>query len=355
MKVGFIYGQKTYPPGTGGSIHGYQLTKHLTQSGIELFSFYWGETNNPWISHLRGRELFKFLSLVDILYLRVEWMGGAEQFSLLKLLRFFKLPVIWEINGTPEEMLYTNGVTNRDIKKVERRLSILGRLVNATVCVTDEIREYSINNFKLTNVHCIPNGSDPDLFFPTRKNLEIEFNSPLKVVWIGTTHAGWQDMDILFQAMKKLENHNIEFWIFGNPKFLPNETPRNLLIKGIVSYEKIGEILGKADVGVHLFRNNILNKPVLGSPLKVFDYMASGLAVVTQANGQRRKLLEEEECGLAVSGDVDDLCRALLFLERNRNLCYEMGQKGRSAVEKYYNWGRVANETIKLLKKTMSK
>lgn len=354
MKVGFIYGQKIYPPGTGGSIHGYQLARYLTQKGVRLFSFYWGESKNPWISHFRGRELFKFLSLIDVLYLRVEWNGGPEQFSFLKLLKLFKLPVVWEINGTPEEILYA-GSTHQDVRKIGKRLSILGKLVNATICVTDEICEYSIVNFKLTNVHCIPNGSDPDLFFPAQRSLEKQLNSPLRVAWIGTTNAGWQDMDILYRAMKKLENCNIEFWIFGDPKFLPHEITRNILVKGIVPYDEIGGELGKADVGAHFFRNDMLNGPVLGSPLKIFDYMSSGLAIVTQADGQRKKLLEEENCGLPVSNNVEDLCRALMFLEKNRNLCYGMGQKGRYAVERYYNWDRAANETIKLLEKVMSK
>lgn len=346
MKIGFIYGQKTYPPESGGSIHGYQLTKCLTEKGVELDSFYWGDSNNPWLKHYRLRDFFKFLYHIDILYLRAEWRSGPEIFSLLKLLRPFTLPVIWELNGTPSEVLYV-GRDKDYIKRIESRLRRLGKFVDAAICVTEGISQYAMNTLEIKNAKCIPNGSDPDLFFPVTHNCP-DSRRPLRVAWVGTTAVKWQDMDTFIQAAHKLEGKNIEFCIYGDPKHLPDNLPKNIELKGLVPYKKLGAELAQADVGVQLFRNDLSSDLIHSSPLKLFDYMACGLAIITQANGQRKEILLQCNSGLETTGTLDDFCTTLIKLEQDRHLCAQLGNNGRKAVENYFNWDRVADETIAL-------
>lgn len=347
MNIGFIYGQKTYPPGTGGSIHGYQLSKCLTEKGCNLSTLYWGDPDNPWFTHYRLRDLLKFISAIDILYLRVEWSSGPQVYSLLKLLRPYNLPVIWELNGTSDEIRYV-GRDSDYIRSVEKRLRRLGVFADAAVCVTEEIADYAKANLKLKRTQCIPNGSDPGLFFPVQRGLSDD-ERPLRVAWVGSTNAKWHDISTFIQAAQELKNEHIEFWIFGDPSHLPKNLPSNLITKGMVDYNDLGIQLSQADVGIHLFIMNDLETDFIkGSPLKLFDYMSCGIAAVAQSFGQLKVIFEQYGCGLETSGRLKNFCYVLIKLEQDRSLCRQLGLNGRKAVEEYYNWNRVAEETMEL-------
>ena len=104
MNVGFIYGIQTYPPETGGSIHGYQLAKGLTNRGHHLYSWYYGDEASPYCSHFRGRELFRFLRTIDVLYIRIDWGQLMRWRDPLQLLLRAGLPAVHEVNGLPDEL-----------------------------------------------------------------------------------------------------------------------------------------------------------------------------------------------------------------------------------------------------------
>jgi len=75
-------------------------------------------------------------------------------------------------------------------------------------------------------------------------------------------------------------------------------------------------------------------------PNRLFEYMASGLAVVmpgcsTEAMG----ILTAENCGMGVDSDnPEDVARAILWLCENRDTCWEMGRNGLRAFAQRHNW-----------------
>lgn len=349
MKIGFIYGQPTSRATSGGSVHGYQLSRHLVRRGHELASFFYGDPTDPLIHHFRFRQILGYFKDLSCLYLRVEWSGGPEKLSPLKLLSSRRIPVIWELNGTPAELAHT-GKSLAEISQVNRRLKRLAGLVDGVCAVSEEIAEYAQSTLGIKNVRTVPNGSDPILFQPRSPAGISSRREPLRVAWLGTTKAAWQDFDTMFNAATELarQKANIQFHIFGDPRSLPAVVPENVFLRGVVAYDLLGEELRKLDVGLHLFRAKGKYR-VEGSPLKIFDYMACGLAVVTQGDGQRRELINRWQAGLATTGEVEDLLRRLLALESDRSLCRKFGRNGRIAVEKFFNWQRAAIQTEEFL------
>lgn len=349
MKIGFVYGQPVSRATSGGSVHGHQLSRQLHRRGHELSSFFFGEDSDSVIAHYRARKLFLFLRNISCLYLRVEWQGGPERLSPIKLLSIKRPPVIWELNGTPSELLHT-GTSPAKIEKINQRLRNLGKFSDAVCTVSDDVSEYARKTLGLRNVTTIPNGSDPDLFHPRNLRDGLRSNSPLRVAWIGTTKAAWQDFDTMFSAAAELctRRANIEFHIFGDPTNLPQIKPDNIKVRGIIPYQSMGNELSELDVGLHIFRSNN-DSQVEGSPLKIFDYMACGLAIVTQPHGQRREILEKWKSGMPTSGRPEDLSRVLLELENNRPLCKALGRNGRQSVELFFNWERAAIQTEQVL------
>lgn len=81
-------------------------------------------------------------------------------------------------------------------------------------------------------------------------------------------------------------------------------------------------------------------------PVKMFEYMASGLPVVASNFPYWKDIIEKFECGICVNPlDTEEIKKALTFLAENPEICKKMGQNGRKAVLEKFNWN---NEEIKL-------
>jgi len=348
MNIGFLYGQRTYPPRMSGSVHGYQLAKGLTERGHRLFSWYYGQDDSPFITHFRRRQILRFLRAVDLLYVRINWnMKGT--FRHLRRLRLGRLPVVWELNGLPKELPMSLGRSEEEAREATERLRRMARHVDAAIGVTERIRDYLRDELGIAESYCIPNGSDPELFKPGQPRATRD--APLRVAWIGETKWPWHDLDSLLQAASLLakRNANVQFTIYGNRENLPDDLPANVTCPGKVPYTDLGNAIGVADVGLFLLRRRGDGTLKEALPLKLFDYMACGLAVVAQDAGQTGEVIREWDCGLFTTGEPEDVAEKILTLERDRERCHRLGKNGRRAVEEYYNWGRVVEETETVL------
>ncbi len=95
-----------------------------------------------------------------------------------------------------------------------------------------------------------------------------------------------------------------------------------------------------------------LLKPVGDYPdsytTKLFEYMALGLPVITSDFTLYRDVVERHGCGLCVSAnDPTQITDALAYLIDHSDEASAMGQRGRRAVEQFYNW---TSEAQKLLR-----
>jgi glycosyltransferase involved in cell wall biosynthesis len=332
-----------YPPNVGGSIHGYQLAKCLTTRGHHLYSWYYGDDENPFCKHFRGRELFRFLRTIDVLYIRIEWAALLRWQDPLQLLLRMRVPSVYEFNGLPDEIRYRSD-SRVDIGDVAAKLCKLARRGHAAIGVTEGIRKYLDEKIGFRKNYCVPNGSDPVLFNPSTKTSKS--SEALQVVWMGSTKAGWHDTDAIVEAAQILHERriNVQFRIYGDPTYLLRPMPPNLRVCGSVPYDRLGSEISDGDVGLHIFRS-LQEVSIDGSPLKVFDYMACGLATIAQGYGQSGEIIQHRNNGLITSGTPEDLADKIEILEQDRDLCMRLGQNGRRAVCSYYNWERVAKET----------
>jgi glycosyltransferase involved in cell wall biosynthesis len=244
MNIGFLYGLDIGSPRGGGNVHGHFLARELVARGHKLFSWYVANGDTPLCTHFRGRQVLSFLRTIDVLYIRVEWnLGGAKLGRFLKLLRP-TLPVIWELNGHPSELLFSQR-TEADLEAVTRGLRRNSLGVRAAICVVDEICEYARDSLGIRNVRCIPNGSATDIFVP-RASPDRRDDRPLHAVWIGTSRAGWHNLEAIFEAARILrrENANVMFSIYGDPSHLPATMPDNVMARGQFPYYALGAALG---------------------------------------------------------------------------------------------------------------
>ncbi|HEY70212.1 MAG TPA: glycosyltransferase family 4 protein [Anaerolineae bacterium] len=75
-------------------------------------------------------------------------------------------------------------------------------------------------------------------------------------------------------------------------------------------------------------------------PNRLFEYMASGLAVIAPSYAVEIKdIIEKEQCGLLVDfEDPEAVAEAIAFLNENPDQCQTMGDRARRAFEDRHNW-----------------
>ena len=83
-------------------------------------------------------------------------------------------------------------------------------------------------------------------------------------------------------------------------------------------------------------------------PTKLFEYMALGIPVIASNFPLYRAVVEGEQCGICVDPlRIEEIAQAILYLIKNPSINAKMGESGKHAVEKKYNW---SIEKVKLLK-----
>ena len=122
---------------------------------------------------------------------------------------------------------------------------------------------------------------------------------------------------------------------------------------GRVSHDEVARILAAADVGLAPFAPEEHRALELGwfwSPVKIFEYLASGLAVVTADIPELRQLLGEAAVRYYPAGDVEALSRALAELaSAGRSLDRVRGAARQLALSRF-TWDHQAAAVAELLR-----
>lgn len=106
---------------------------------------------------------------------------------------------------------------------------------------------------------------------------------------------------------------------------------------GIVPHLEVPRYMAAADIAVVPYPP--MQQELWLSPLKMFEYMSSGRAVVASAIGQIVEVLRDGENGLLVPpGDVHALADALIKLIQDPGLCSRLGAQARADAVQKYSW-----------------
>ena len=119
---------------------------------------------------------------------------------------------------------------------------------------------------------------------------------------------------------------------------------KNIIYLGYTSRETTIKYLYKSRIGFVLFLPE--QNHIESSPNKLFEYMASGLPVIASNFPEWEKLIKEIDCWIVVDpSNHISIIKAISYLINNKNESQRMGNNGREAILKIYNW---SNEEKKL-------
>lgn len=157
--------------------------------------------------------------------------------------------------------------------------------------------------------HLVMNGYDPELFFPGKPEDKFE---KFTLVFHGTL-GKVQNVDTLLKLAKELENDDLEIIVAGEgPKVqdIVNAKRTNVKYLGNIPYSDIPSILRKCHVGLSFRTDDKIGKEAF--PVKVFEYVGSGIPVIMAPPGEAGSMIEKELLGKGFeNSDVSSMVTAI--------------------------------------------
>jgi glycosyltransferase involved in cell wall biosynthesis len=229
---------------------------------------------------------------------------------------------------------------------------------NATVLIAVS-REVAAYLKRYPEAECrtrvIPNGVDPERFAIHSPVLSRPTAGAFTVGFVGTLKP-WHGVSNLvdaFQQLHRLDSTARLLIVGDGPErgpIIKDVEQRGLggaaHCTGAVDPDEIPALIAAMDVAVAPYPR--LDRFYF-SPLKVFEYMAAGRAVVASRIGQIAELIEHEVNGLLCNpGDAQDLGRALIRLHTDRELRSRLGQEAQNRIRRDYTWEATARRILDL-------
>ncbi len=228
------------------------------------------------------------------------------------------------------------------------------------ICVSDTLADFVRDEIGIKNVLIVPNGSDPDLFYPGREPVPRlqAFADYFNVVWIGSGKEKWHDLDMVKEGAaiitERYPDEKIAFHLIGADLVgVMSDMPVNVFYWGAQPYRELPGWLGPMDVGLVLYKPGSAE---YNSPLKLFDYMASGLCVLSTPSRFMAELSKElDQPNLVIPfGDANGLAEEVIKLCRNKEMRTRLGAVTRKLVVERYNWARAVKDTMERIENMLS-
>lgn len=122
---------------------------------------------------------------------------------------------------------------------------------------------------------------------------------------------------------------------------------KQVILPGRVTLGQVYDYYSRSHLGLAVLQP----KPnyIKSLATKIFEYMSVGIPAVTSNFPLWRKLVEENQCGLAADPlNPADIAEKIALLLTNPGLMKEMGEKGAEAFRTKYNWGVEQKKLLKL-------
>jgi glycosyltransferase involved in cell wall biosynthesis len=237
------------------------------------------------------------------------------------------------------------------------------------ICVSDIGKKHLVNNLGIpaSKVLVFPNGVDVDRFAPdavARSSVRNQLgwaNNPI-IVFVGNFYQ-WHDVTTLLNAFKHVVNTNPETRLLlvgdGNTRqemeLFAEKLGLGNFVKfvGLVPHDEVPMYMSAADVGVVPYPR--LDREIWFSPLKLYEYMASGTPVVATSVGQITQVIDQKRNGLLVPPeDSNAMADALKLLLDDQALHQSCASQAREEAVSQYSWDQYVSRLENVLSELTS-
>lgn len=221
--------------------------------------------------------------------------------------RLRRIPFILEVRDLWPESIVAAGklqegsTVHRVLSRLERTLA---RSAESIVVVTPGWEDhFAALGVPLERLTVIPNGADVDEFTVNepREELRDDYRLAGFVAVFAGSHGPKDGIDLILGAAAELPDVSFILVGDGAVKAARTEEARvrglsNVQFRDPVPKSELARLLAACDVGIHAVSPlSVFDRGM--SPNKLFDYMAAGLPVVSNAEQGLKVVLADGECG----------------------------------------------------------
>jgi len=248
---------------------------------------------------------------------------------------------------------YTIDLLNLPPNGLAAKLCILiqgfiAKACDKVIAPSSYIKRYALNlAIAPDKVAVIPNGVDTEYFDPQRFSTEdlrfgLKLGNKKICVYCGRLD-NWAGTNVILRLCHKFdtEDRDIAFVIVGSGAEEGRPFPKNTVMVGEVPYGKVPEMLAIADVVLVPFPGNEVSRAA--SPLKLFEGMAMGKAIVaSEVDGIKDVILNQESGVLVEPSDIRAWVEAIIGFLNNPSVARKMGENARQIAKGRYDWKLLA-------------
>lgn len=269
------------------------------------------------------------------------------------------IPRILEVNAPLiEEQARHRGLVDRaSAEGVAQRVF---DAASAIVVVSREVASYMEHYPGASErVHVVPNGVNAERFNPEVPPMLARARGTFTVGFVGTLKP-WHGLPVLAQAFVELYGaHNDCRLIIGGDGPERESLESDLAATGALDAVSFTGSVTPAQVPALLTSLDAAVAPYppegdfYFSPLKVYEYMSSGLPVVASAIGQIPEIIDDGVNGLLCApGDASGIAQALSRLRESPSLRARLGRAARESILEAHTWSMVVEKILALAEAT---
>jgi glycosyltransferase involved in cell wall biosynthesis len=199
-----------------------------------------------------------------------------------------------------------------------------------------------IYDFKKEKLVLVPNGIDLSVskFYPIENRI-LSSKGRKKAVFVGSIHGpNVEAVEFIINDLAP-KNSSVDFIIIGNINMAFNDKcyPGNVIFTGLLTEEEKSDIYRKASLAINpMFSGS-------GSNLKIPEYAAAGIPIVSTRFGMRGFELLEEFVFLSECDEFSDVIERF-FMSEIDNLKYRINE-ARRICEKFYSKDAIVDGFLK--------
>ncbi len=276
------------------------------------------------------------------------------------------VPLIVEVNAilTEEARAYRSlhlGALAREME--ERTLRRADAVLTVSAALAERVAAMGVEPER---IHVVPNGVDLQAFdgLPSREacRAELGMNGAFVVGFVGSLKV-WHGVDDLLTAFTRLHRTDpaARLLIVGTG---PMESSLEAQVReagiegavtftGAIEHERVPMMLRSMDVAVAPFKRV---ENFYFSPIKLFEYMASGTCTVASRLGQIAEVVEDGVSGLLAPPEDPDALHACLARLRKSSLLRErLAARADQAVRERFTWSQAARATLDVIASSIAR
>lgn len=223
------------------------------------------------------------------------------------------------------------------------------------VILVDENQIEEFNGIPNNNVVVLYD-SPLDLFANT--NIKIEKEKNFILFYAGVLFKERHlNLEKIIQSVKEVDNAQLIIAGYGNLveeiKYHSSLVPDKIKYIGTLNHKKAMEMCAKSSLMFQIREPVVLiNKYICGSTL--LSAMMCGTPILVNKGTSTAEKVQKERCGLVIDANkIEEINKAIIKLRDNPKLRNELGENGRQAYMRTYNWSIMEKKLLDLYSNIM--